>query len=571
MNSKKEVILAAKEVAEKYSIEIPKPVADGISDLDNPHCRVAVVGRYQVGKSTLVNHVFLEDQPLLAEGRGVATTSVATDIEYGPERKLEVYHWADERHETDILTEEKTTPSVDDIVGATVASDDTERESLAKRISRVVVRVPCETLRDYTVIDTPGLDDPNGEMLANTTYRVIPNSDVALLVVAGKQLGEREKDILHKNLQMDSGVSRILVLVSYRPSSDLDEEERECIVKSIRADLDEMGCENIEVKMYCFDTSVSDILCTAGEIRTALKNWFDENALPGREEKVAGALRSVLESEVLKLVAQIVATQTDEAGRKRLKDETDASAEAFKAEAQIQFAAFQSNIDRIYEEACVKADRAVDSIFDAFLSRLEAQDTVADIQSFLKAEEPALRSQFEDKMSILCMDANSKIQAAVADYGRDLNKAALNINIGGDGISEIHHPIVVKIPPVVIGAANVLLYVCVGPFSWLGGLILQLLGRKLFNPSGFVMKKIICSVMAKELEDSKSQAKANVAESLRDEIDRVVLTVKESSENDVKRQLASINAGFEAGSSSNVDVEALKKEKEELEAAIATL
>ena len=63
-----------REISKKYGFALPEKLQQEIAELNNPQYRIAVVGKYQVGKSTLINRVFLRNNPILTEGNGLATT-----------------------------------------------------------------------------------------------------------------------------------------------------------------------------------------------------------------------------------------------------------------------------------------------------------------------------------------------------------------------------------------------------------------------------------------------------------------------------------------------------------------
>ena len=217
--SKQEAIRNAARAVKAHGLTLPVDLEKQIAGLENPQYRVAVVGEYQVGKSTLINRVFLGDKPLLSEGRGLCTTAVATDIEYASSPILEVYDWTDTSRTGEALAKTIPNPTEDDVNDATVSCAMETRAELAKKRARVAVKVPNEALRGFTVVDTPGLDDPNQELLLDTTWRIIPTADVALLVVRGdKTLGDRERGLLRKEIMGRNGISRLMVLASFNQS-----------------------------------------------------------------------------------------------------------------------------------------------------------------------------------------------------------------------------------------------------------------------------------------------------------------------------------------------------------------
>ena len=75
-----------KNIASKMAelgIAVPETLADSLDGLDNPHCKIAIVGRFQTGKSHLINEAFLNQNLLLKEGVGLCTTAVTTEIVFG--------------------------------------------------------------------------------------------------------------------------------------------------------------------------------------------------------------------------------------------------------------------------------------------------------------------------------------------------------------------------------------------------------------------------------------------------------------------------------------------------------
>ena len=88
MNASVQKIRNAVETMKKYGFKPSDRLAKELANLENPNYKVAVVGKYQVGKSKLINEVFLRNQ-LLIEGEELCTTAVGTEICYGTEKKGE--------------------------------------------------------------------------------------------------------------------------------------------------------------------------------------------------------------------------------------------------------------------------------------------------------------------------------------------------------------------------------------------------------------------------------------------------------------------------------------------------
>lgn len=236
-----------------------------LAGLENPCYRIAVVGKYQVGKSTLINRVFIRDEVLLKEGEGLPTTAVTTEVTYGERKLLEVLNW-----ETESVTSPDGSQSAEIRTGGIIAgdvideptpadlarfttADPAARLNLTERIAGVRLSWPCASLRRFTLLDTPGVDDPDRVLLANTTYRIIPQADAAILVVAPRMLDAPELQFLQSHV-FAAGLTRLMVFVSYNPGAySLSAEGRSDLLRTIRAQLAQIGRAYVPVRLICYD------------------------------------------------------------------------------------------------------------------------------------------------------------------------------------------------------------------------------------------------------------------------------------------------------------------------------
>ena len=74
----------------EMGLAVPSEVTDALAAFDNPVYKVGIVGRFQVGKSHLVNEAFLNQSLLLKEGVGLCTTAVTTEVAFGTAPKMTV-------------------------------------------------------------------------------------------------------------------------------------------------------------------------------------------------------------------------------------------------------------------------------------------------------------------------------------------------------------------------------------------------------------------------------------------------------------------------------------------------
>lgn len=573
MSSKQDAIRNAASAVKAHGLSLPADLDKQIAGIENPQYRVAVVGEYQVGKSTLINKVFLGDKPLLTEGRGLCTTAVATDIEYGPTPKLEVYDWTDKTQTAEVLAKTVDGPSEHDVNDATVSSAMDTRSDLAKKVSRVSVQVPNDALKGFTVIDTPGLDDPNQELLDNTTWRIIPGVDVALLVVRGdKTLGDRELGLLRKEIMGRNGISRLMVLASFNPRKmEQDEEERKAILDTIKAQLANIGRDNIPVEMYCFDSAIGDIMSDVSEIRMTIRQFLADNALPGREEKVANLLRAEIEKNLVEVAAKLKTAGASEAERAALNTKVDGEVARFKERAERAFERFQDEVKTLNDDMMHEVDLAVEAVFDKFLADLASQPTVDAMKNVLEKAETTLKSDLQDKISIIGLKIKSEINRLVAHYGKDMEDAGSSWNVFLSEELNIKTGMVAKIPTLVYDAINVVALNIILPGGFVLAIIAHLLGKPFLNPTTWGAKKLIVSQVKNGLEETKPEVRSQIMQQIDAGIQKTFADVKAAMEASNKAQVAAIRSALVSEPTETVDRAALESAKADLEAALAAL
>lgn len=545
-----------------------------VADIENPQYRVAVVGEYQVGKSTLINKVFHNDKPLLVEGRGLCTTAVATDIEYGPSSKLEVYQWSDKAHGADVCVKTVDNPSVDDVNAATVSSDMSTRSDLASKISKVKILTPNEALRGYTVIDTPGLDDPEEELLANTTYRIIPGTDVALLVVEAKQLSGVVMKFLRNDIIGKNGISRLLLLISYNAKKlDLDDAGRADIVKTVKAQLSNIGRDDIEVEMYCFDSSIEDIMSDVSEIRMTIRTFLDSNALPGREEKLSSLLRNELETLQVEIAAQLRTVGASESeiveAKKRLEEEVA----RFKQKCECAFESLKDEFGNIRDQMYNDVDLAVEGVFSRFYTQMETAADIDAMKAIAAKAEKIIKSDLQAQISVIGLKLKEKIASAVDAYSSQMSSIHATWDLYLANEFGVKRPLVTKIPTIVWDIVNVGLINFILPGGLPIAIIGYVLGKKIFNPAAWVAKKLVLSQMKSALDESQGEVRQQIMDQIVENLMKSFTSVKGAIEEANKKQVEAIQNGFKNAKDSNVSVDRAKLEsaKADIEAALANL
>lgn len=572
--SQKEAIKNAANAVAAHGYTLPSDLQKMVADIENPQYRVSVVGKYQVGKSTLINKVFLGDKPLLVEGRGLCTTAVATDIEYGPSSKLEVYQWSDKAHGEDACVKIVDNPSVEDVNAATVSSDMATRSDLASKISKVKILTPNDALRGYTVIDTPGLDDPEEDLLADTTYRIIPGTDVALLVVEARQLSDMELKFLRNDIIGKNGISRLLLLISYKTKQlDLDDVGRADIVKTIKAQLSNIGRDDIEVEMYCFDLSVEDIMSDVSEIRMTIRSFLDSNALPGRVEKLSFLLRNELEALQGEIAARLKAVGASESEIAEAKRRLEEEVARFKQKCERAFESLKDEFGNIRDQMYNDVDLAVEGVFSRFYTQMETAAEVGDMKAIAGKAEQIIKADLQAQISVIGLKLKEKIASAIETYSSQISGAHIEWNLYLSGEFGVKRPLVTKIPSIVWDAINVGLLNIILPGGWIIATIAHLLGNPVFNPTTWVAKKLVLSQMKSALDESQGEVRQQIMDQIVENIRKSFANVKESIEAANKKQVDAIQNGFKNAKDSNISADRAKLEsaKADIEAALANL
>ena len=539
-------ILNAVEAIKKTGYALPENLQIEISNLENPKYRVAVVGKFQAGKSTLINHVFLHDKPILLEGSGLCTTSVTTEIGYGPSYRLEVYHWEDSLKVKDTLAQAIDNPSQGELKSVTVGED---RAALADTVSVAKLFAPVESLKKFTVLDTPGIDDPDPSILQSTTYRVIPGSDLAILVTDARQLDQVELDLLRKDLIHD-GIARIMVLISYRPDDGKTAETRENIVKTIQAQLADIGKENIPVAMYCFNASLDDILSSVDEISLAVNSFLVNNAQAGREEHVEAHLCSFLNNCLVELAAKTKAADQS-------AEEKDLFARKAREQQRIAqekcdnlMRVLRGDFEIIKQNARPFVEKKISSVFVEFTKKLDAAENFPATQKILKNADAALKLELSDAVNECVVKVEQDVRMVLEDKANEIRNIVLAWNEFLQSELDIGDGFLTKIPNLAIEIANIIVLDYLLPAGWVVAIIGRLIQSKisLIKDIGFgtLLKAIMISQAKKAIEEAQGKTVQDVCEHIDESLNNALQRIRQAISEQYEGQFKTVVDSFEA-------------------------
>lgn len=405
--SRKDVINSGIQLAKKYGFTVPPALDKEIADLANPQYRIAVVGQYQVGKSTLINRVFLKNNPILTEGNGLATTAAGTETSWGTNRAMQVYDWDNNCIKT------INDPTAEDVREWTVGAEGA-REELINKVGKVCITEPNDGLKSYTILDTPGIDDPDVNLLIKTTYNIIPSADAAILVTEPKNLDTREIELLQNKL-VANGISRLMVMISYNSKKfDMTVKRRADIVETIKAMLNNAGVKNVPVYMFSFDPELEDTLNTPEKINTAILQYLDANVQPGREDRVVAHVKKFLGDCVEALKVRIAAAGMSAEKRSAKILELDAQ----RKELEDKFAKISSRLNDDFSEIAARHSQDLKTkcrqIFKDARETIDNAENITGLKENIDSLNENLQKSLADLLLAKTADMKEEICVAVA-------------------------------------------------------------------------------------------------------------------------------------------------------------
>lgn len=165
--------------------------AGGLRELSvDTRLRVAFIGEFSSGKSQVINSLL--GDAYLPTG-ATPTTRVLTEVVYGPTPGVQL-----------------TTP--DDLVHTIDLERFRQMESL-EEYRRVRVTAPVEWLRDFVLVDTPGLGEPQ-DAAAELVYQELPRADAIVFVLHAQAAFKRSERLFLAERILEQDRSRVLFLLN---------------------------------------------------------------------------------------------------------------------------------------------------------------------------------------------------------------------------------------------------------------------------------------------------------------------------------------------------------------------
>ncbi len=526
------------QFATAQHIQLSEVTRKALDELQNPHYTVAVVGRFQVGKSTMINNIFLEEEILLKQGDGRCTTAIMTKVVYGPEKRLTVFY-RDPSISPRVYTGNEINECL--IASLTVADDpdETERQrkrtELANTVKYIQLEYPCDTIKQYSFYDTPGIDDPNQELIDLTTLQFLSDTDLVILVVdASRQLDVFTKQFLSRSV-FQEGHSRVLILASYRPECNLTPEMQNSILKTIQSELVQMGRGYIPVLSYTFDQNVEgNLLHGAVEIRSTIMEYIEKNKYIVREERLAWFLRNDILKEIERLKAIILTNTQNEQERTTLKEKIDRIIVQLDVEYNNTLNNFKMKYLQVKIWMNAEVERRVlnaddpDSVLSLFLKRFEKCDSLAEVRSHIDPSVQYIKSEVDYVFAEIGQEAKQKVESILNETSDQVSAAAQNVKLSTQWDAELNpgwggriHPAIVRVIEVAIGY---------GFFNILGAIGVLVSNKipfvKNLLPSAW-LKQMVVKSLQKSFVDSIESAKKDISRQFEDSQQAIEGAVKE--------------------------------------------
>lgn len=189
MNTK-DIIAQALTLAERVSPACAPALKQLKQRAENESLKIAVLGHFKAGKSTLINTLFLNSSLLPTEYS--ECTAIPVRIMNGTPELRFGQRDADGREN---ILESLQQPTADTIQAAVTAETDEARMALAQQYSFAELSLPNILPDGICLVDTPGLDSPNAALMLHTMWEA-HDADAVIYLVRGKTLAASEVKLI---------------------------------------------------------------------------------------------------------------------------------------------------------------------------------------------------------------------------------------------------------------------------------------------------------------------------------------------------------------------------------------
>lgn len=489
----------AKEL--KFAVESAKavgwhPNADvdaALLGMDSPY-KVFLAGKFQVGKSLLANKVYLNENGILRSGNGtMAMTCVVTELTYGEKSEMIVVY----KDDTPDLVLHNPTES--DVTKYTTADSEAERSALSRKIERVILKEPIDELRSYTVVDSPGIDDKNDEVLCASTLPQISKADAVVFVIKLCQLDKTELDFLGGML-FDKSISRIMIMISYNPAIDwMSEAARQEVISVIQSQLADIGRSYIPVEICCYDNMARGTLCTAESVRNAISKFAEKNVSQGRVGRIAHIVIEDITSYRNEIMTRLSINGKSADAVANLKRQIEDSEMSLSLKCTSTKSKIEGRTRELMSESSERIRTAIEAIKTTFVSKFESCSSLGEVKDILLHNEEMLQNEFRKALADEAETIKDNIEKVLESVDAELKNAASEISSSFDVNYDINTGWFGKLNSKVVIVADYLLVSILSPLGLIGDLILRYIAGKIpilkkILPAEFIKNQVISTI-----------------------------------------------------------------------------
>ena len=307
------------------------------------------------------------------------------------------------------------------------------------------------------------------------------------------------------------------------------------------------------------------------EIRMTIRQFLADNALPGREEKIANLLRVELEKDLAGIATKLATAGKSDAERAALAAKVEAEVARFKEKAERAFERFQDEVSALNGKMKNKVEYAVGCVFSNFYKELSEKETLAAMQAVVEGANLTLKSNLQDKVSVIGLELKSDIERLVDRYGNDMVECRREWDVFISDEFQIEKPMTAKIPPLVFKTIEVALLNYILPFGWITAIIAKMVFGDNFSPVQWLGKIKVKKDVEKALDDAKPNVVAEIMRQVDEGIQKAFVDVKAAMEVSNKAQVEAIRSALAASPAESADRAALECAKADLESSLAAL
>lgn len=465
--------------------------------------KVAVLGQFKAGKSTFINRVLLKEDLLFTDA--LEATAIPTEIEYGPKPgTLEIYPW-DPQFSSDVQggtagmpvregpPRRIDNPTTEDIKRETSDPTPEGRAAKATQIARARLSWPAQSLKELTVVDTPGIDSTNPAVVT-TTYRVVPEADVTVYVTKPSVLGEIDLNFLRSRV-FEAGISRMMVAINYDPAFGRKSPEQIAQISAeISAKLAEIDRPNIPVKLL----EMND----AAAFEAVFQDFVRLNASPGRMERCRAVVRKQLQQASTECEVELAALKKSPSEIARIEAEIAKKSDEFEDNYRRLMEGFLLDLNAVQTEHFLAITRSLDEEADDLIAGFEkcqtlkeAQDRLSGVHSTLKLRLEARILQVSTAIQIRIRDLQDKYRVRVSQALEPLLKTvASELQIDGG--------VLARLPYWSVLAGDLVLTLWLGGFHLILDLIMRYIVTKIPILRDLVPTQIMLKIFVSNIKDS---------------------------------------------------------------------